>query len=76
MTDLKEPVVVIWGMGSYRSKFAHAYASKEAYERGECICGRKVMPVIKFDHWDLNEKLAEEHTCPECQNRLKFFQYR
>lgn len=66
---------VIWAVGAYRAKYTHAYVSEEAYQRGECICGRKIAPSIRFDQWDLNEQLALEHTCPTCLERLKLFKY-
>lgn len=75
MTEQKQRAQVIWGMGSYRSQYTHAYATKEAYERGECICGRKVVPTIQFDHWDINEKLAVEHTCQDCLKRMELYRY-
>lgn len=67
---------VIWGGGkSPRSKYVHAYASQEAYEQGYCLCGRKVVPAIKYDKWDLNVELAKEHTCPGCMDRLKLYRF-
>lgn len=67
---------VIWGGGqSPRSKYVHAYVSKEAYDRGECLCGRKVVPAIKYDKWDLDNELAKEHTCEGCLDRLKLMRF-
>ena len=41
----------------------------------ESVCGRKVVPAIKYDKWDLDNELAKEHTCEGCLDRLKLMRF-
>ena len=67
---------VIWAMGGNRSKdLAHAYVSEEAYQNNTCLCGCGTVPAVRFDDWDLDNKLVREHTCPQCLKRLQLLPY-
>ena len=67
---------VFWALGGKSSTdIAHAYRNRKDYEEGICLCGRKVIPLIELEHWDLSNKLVEEHTCKGCQERLKLLSF-
>lgn len=70
----KEPgSEIIWAMGGNKSgDVAHAYADEEAYRNNSCLCGRTVVPLIRFEDWDTDQELIANHTCPQCRKRLLF----
>ena len=38
----------IWAAGNGRTNYVHYYVTREDYENGKCLCGRKVNPHIPF----------------------------
>lgn len=67
---------VIWAMGGKgTTDKTHAYLSESDYLQGKCLCGRGVKPHIRMEKWNLAEELVEEHTCPQCRERLKLLNF-
>ena len=75
-SDLENSKKVLWAIGGkYSKNTIHAYMTKEAYEAGNCLCGRHVNPNIEMINLDLNDKDVQEHLCKECRERLKLLNY-
>lgn len=61
--------------GSRAANIVHYYMSDEAYERGECLCNRTVMPQQEVEHWDTSHPMCDKLTCPECKARMQVYDY-
>lgn len=67
---------VVWAMGGKGcSDNAHAYLNEEDLKKGISLCGNHVNPHIIMEHWDLSNKLIQEHTCKKCRDRLKLLNF-
>ena len=75
-SDLENAKLVLWAMGGkYSRNTIHAYMTKEAYEAGNCLCGRHVNPNVEMINLDLTDKDVQEHLCKECKERLRLLNY-
>ena len=77
MTELKQPdTEITWAKGNHHSaRVVHAYLGSKNLKAGRCLCGRKVIPNLVLSKWNLEEDLAREVTCPDCQFNLKLLKF-
>lgn len=62
---------IIWACGGRNSSSkVHAFVSKEAFEKGEAICGRNLKPSFTIPEWDIDNPEAADNTCPYCRGRI------
>lgn len=67
---------VMWAVGGKTSKnIIHAYINPEAYEAGNCLCGRHVNPNIQIYDINLDDKSISDLICPDCRKRLSLLNY-
>lgn len=66
----------IWAAGNGRTNYVHYYVTREDYENGKCLCGRKVNPHIPFPNWNTSIDFARANTCPHCLKRIAWLRFR